>query len=362
MFKTMQDLITYFYAPKTNRDVKTAINKLDKELFNRQFIHIVGTNGKGSTSKLINDALTSASKKVGMFTSPSILVQNERISVNNQLISDNEILTIANKYYDLIMKYQLNFFDIWFIIALEYFKDQEVEYAIIEAGIGGMHDTTNCLTNAIVGLTNVSLDHTEILGNTVEEILADKLGVCTNAQICFTTEMLVDDQLYNGKIRKIQDVYVDKLALLGNHQKSNAMLAYEILKYLKIDEKIIKDSFSKTVFLGRISRVDNLILDGAHNESGIQALVAYLKTVEEDFEIVIGVSKNREIEMFMKHLKTLNKKIYYTADDFYAKVENKQFESIALNELDKNKLYVYTGSLYFVSEVLKCINHGKSFT
>ena len=126
---------------------------------------------------MLSDALLANDYKVGLFTSPHMIVANDRIRINNEYISDAHLIFYVNKYYDDILEYELNFFQIYTLIALSYFYDQGCEIAIIEVGIGGLLDSTNVIDGLISIITNINYDHMEKLGTSISEIAYQKAGI-----------------------------------------------------------------------------------------------------------------------------------------------------------------------------------------
>ncbi len=333
-------------------------NLLDDEI---QYLHLVGTNGKGSTAKLINDTLIKNGNKVGLFTSPSFYVHNDRIRINNENISDDELVDIFKDWEEVITSYDLGFFEIFFLLSLVYFKNQKVEYAIIEAGIGGKYDATNCLKNSLAILTNVGIDHSEQLGNSLEEITEQKTAVKENARVFFTTEKLAIPYLNKIESYYIETPYVGELSLLGSHQKMNAALAQAVLQFLGVDHEIIKSAFTTVVWEGRLQKIaPNIIIDGAHNLHALESLGSYLATLD-NLVVMFAVSKERDYLSFYDFFKQYSDEVYYVKNDFFNRVVPEEMIECDLTTYDfkDDYNYVITGSIYMISEVEKWIRVGK---
>jgi dihydrofolate synthase/folylpolyglutamate synthase len=140
-------------------------------------IHVAGSNGKGSTSSFIASILTEAGYKTGLYTSPHFIRYNERIRINGQIIPDKYVIAFMEEYEKLIYDTNLTFFEVTTVLAFKYFADKEVDYAIIETGLGGRLDATNVINPLASVITSISLEHTNILGNTIEEIAKEKGGI-----------------------------------------------------------------------------------------------------------------------------------------------------------------------------------------
>ena len=185
MFNTISETLDYLYNQRNNHKdlerIKRCIKKLNIDL-NYKKIIISGTNGKGSTALFIKNILKNSSK-VGLFTSPFVIRFNERIMINDRQISDAEIIHYANKLEELSNWYKneyneiIPFFELVLLMALLYFDDRQINIAIFECGIGGLNDSCNAIDSDLSIITSIGLDHTDMLGNTLEEILKNKLGI-----------------------------------------------------------------------------------------------------------------------------------------------------------------------------------------
>ncbi|PIZ06433.1 MAG: tetrahydrofolate synthase, partial [Flavobacteriales bacterium CG_4_10_14_0_8_um_filter_32_5] len=140
-------------------------------------VHIAGTNGKGSTSHMLASVLQEAGYKVGLYTSPHLKDFRERIKINGEMISENEVIDFVEEYKNEFEKIQLSFFEWTVGLAFHSFANQKVDIAIVETGLGGRLDSTNIVTPEVVVITNISMDHTQLLGDTLEKIAAEKAGI-----------------------------------------------------------------------------------------------------------------------------------------------------------------------------------------
>ncbi len=192
----MQDNIDYNTAVNYLLDIPKFVKKTDKDTIGEvlkrlnnpedalKVIHVAGTNGKGSTCAFLNSIILEAGKTVGLFTSPHLVKINERIKINGIDVSDEEFLRIFKKLKVLLDEMQqegyshLSFFEMLFVLAVLVFKENNVEYAVFETGLGGRLDATNVIKKPLVTIiTTISMDHMEILGNTIEEIALEKAGI-----------------------------------------------------------------------------------------------------------------------------------------------------------------------------------------
>ena len=140
-------------------------------------VHIAGTNGKGSTSHMLASVLQEAGYKVGLYTSPHLKDFRERIKINGAMISENEVIDFVKEYKNEFEKIQLSFFEWTVGLAFHYFANQKVDIAIVETGLGGRLDSTNIVIPEVAVITNISMDHTQFLGNTLAKIAAEKAGI-----------------------------------------------------------------------------------------------------------------------------------------------------------------------------------------
>ena len=176
----IQEFILKLSNGKADNQSVEKMNKIMKELDNPQnklkCIHVAGTNGKGSVVEMLNNILVKNGLKVGKFISPHLICYNERISINNKNISNEEIKEIYIKIKPIIEKekIEISFFEFFTIVAFIYFYEQNVDIAIIEVGLGGLYDSTNIINPIISIITSISYDHTQVLGNTLEQIAIQK--------------------------------------------------------------------------------------------------------------------------------------------------------------------------------------------
>ncbi|OCS94690.1 bifunctional folylpolyglutamate synthase/dihydrofolate synthase [Caryophanon latum] len=274
------------------------------------FIHVAGTNGKGSTVNFMRELLMEAGVRVGAFTSPHLQKMNERLTIDGTDISDELLIKYVNDVADVIEREQLeaNFFEIMTVLAWRYFAEQHVDIALMEVGIGGRIDSTNVATPLVSVITSIGFDHTDLLGDTLQHITREKAGVIkphvpvvtavTQAegneliahiaaeqraphyaygeQFMFVEEH-VDAQQQIGRITcSGRDVRV-KLNMLGAHQQRNASVAVQavlLLSNVTLTDAQVEAALTRAVWAGRFEQLlPNVFIDGAHNEQGTAALI-----------------------------------------------------------------------------------------
>lgn len=325
------------------------IQKICDELGNPEkkykIIHITGTNGKGSTSTIIETVLLEAGYSVGKYTSPHILKFNERIRANGKDISDEEIALTYEKVKNAVKNIGITptFFEVTTAMMFLYFAEKKVEYAVLEVGMGGRFDATNVADGDIAVITNVSLDHTEYLGKTIYDIALEKAGIIKEKSFVIVgdsdkeflkavsekkktfinTEEKYKDVRYNLNFKNFMtEIYINEkkfnLSLFGDYQVKNFLCAYEALKHLGISDEIIEKAVSKVVWQCRFERFSQnplTILEGAHNIDGILNLKKILTHEYKPDEIVMIVSilKDKKVKEMLEVCESFSDKIILTS-------------------------------------------------
>lgn len=402
MFKDIKEVLSYIET-RTNFQlgllrVEEFIKEIDLDLSKMKFIHIGGTNGKGSCSNYLNHILINSKYKTGFFSSPSLICHNERIRINNQNISDEDIVLFVNKYYDLIEETKVTMFEIDVLMALEYFYQNNVEVVVFEVGMGGRYDGTNIVDSIVSVITNIGLDHTAYLGENKEEIAWNKAGIIKDDShvVCNELDQVLIDiikkesnqknsvyhQVSNPIIKSNNPIVFDymnyhdvKLKSKALYQVDNASLVIEVVEVLNkyydfnIDKKVVYQVFENVIWLGRFEVLSTnplVIIDGAHNNDGVKKLVETLDTFEEDKYILFSALKDKDTHNMISLLKDNCKELVITEFDFYRAMEaqdlakgfdveintnyQEAIDNIYVN-LKENDMLVITGSLYFISEV-----------
>ncbi len=292
------------------QSISYLLSKFNNPTDGIKFIHVAGTNGKGSTSAMISEILTESGYKVGLFTSPHLIKFNERIRVNGDDISDedldriltkidSEIETMISKGYKKPTK-----FAVLNVAALIYFKEKNVDFAVLEVGIGGRYDSTNVIKNSELSvITSIGFDHTHLLGDTLEKIAYEKAGIikengtvinaCKNIEANTVINEVAKEKLAKVHLTDSKDKYTSnlegsifyhkgckyRLNLIGEYQIDNALTAIKAIEVLSkkypIEESSIKRAFNNIVFEGRLEIINKspvLIIDGAHNPPAVKKL------------------------------------------------------------------------------------------
>ncbi len=386
--KTFNDInraLSYIESKRTKRTLEQFKATVIKYGFNYQqkkMIHIAGTNGKGSTTNYLKEILMAHGYQVGTFTSPYIICHNDRICINGQMISDDELLSIINELIPIIEQEQLSMFEIDTLIMLKYFNDNDLDFRIIETGIGGLNDKTNIIDSYCSVITNIGYDHQFMLGNTLEEIARHKAGIIKKNQICYTTETnckLIDIfksqcQVCNSQLKPVK-IDCDysypyhftclnhryTLKNCASYQVSNATLAINIANDLiAVDPKLIQQALNKAHWPGRFEKFGNIYLDGAHNIDGIKALI---KTINDqkisDVLIVFSALKDKDIKL-MKGLLAGFDLIEASFQDERSTSRAPDFKIILKANQDKYQNIIVTGSLHFISAVRKYLLTSKN--
>ena len=381
---------------------------------NLKAVHIVGTNGKGSTVNALQTIFSQAGYEVGTFTSPYIIDFKERISLNGQMISEENLLGLVERVKPVVERLpketeheNATEFEIITVLMFLYFGQvHPVDIAFIEAGMGGLHDSTNLFSPLVVICPSIGLDHQAVLGNTHAEIATEKAGVLKNgASFIYATDRtdvrdvfkqkaneegsktyeLGKDFTAEGSSHSFDFIYKEQrlegiaLAMAGQHQVANASLAIMaslLLQkdYPKVTPELIKDALAHASWLGRTEfLMPNLMIDGAHNNESVKVLIDLLRSeyADKDIELLFAAIDTKPIDSMLAQLESVGDLTvtsfeypnsvkldkypvtYKQVSDFQTWIE----EHVTAND---DKLYVITGSLYFISQVRKWILEQES--
>ncbi|MEH7483240.1 folylpolyglutamate synthase/dihydrofolate synthase family protein [Neobacillus drentensis] len=425
MFATYKEALEWIHArlrlgikPGLKR-MEWMMDKLGNPETKMKTVHIGGTNGKGSTVTFLRSILEAGGYSVGTFTSPYIEQFNERISVNGKAISDAELLQLANiirPLADELEETELGGpteFEVITAMAFHYFASMnKVDVVIFEVGLGGRFDSTNIIQPLASIITNIGLDHTNILGNTYEEIAFEKAGIIKENTAIFTAVKhpgaikVIEDQadkkaaplyrlnqefsisahksLSNGEvfdvITQLQTIAQLEIRMIGQHQTENAALAVMAAQFLNqkdsflITEQAIRTGLKRAYWPGRfeiLSESPLVIIDGAHNEEGISALTHELSTryQHRSIQIVFAALSDKKLDQMIAKLDQTASQIAFVSFDFPRAAKAEELLKISqspnklavddwgpflieeIQNLDNNSMLVITGSLYFISEV-----------
>ena len=365
---------------------------------NLKTIHVGGTNGKGSVSHMIEAILSEQGYRVGLYTSPYDFKRFDNIRINRVPISDQDIKDISDAYKVDFKAFHLSEFERDTVIALEYFYDQKVDFAVIEVGLGGVDDATNVISPLVSVITNIGTDHQDVLGQTKREIATKKAGIIKPKtpvvigygfdddlyQVFQSVSVINQAPLWVSKPVETIDIKEDHLHFYDqNHhyelrtqayyQLDNASVALKTIEVLRtldilIDQKAISNGLKAPLPAKRfewISRDPLILMDGAHNLEGINALIQSIKALDfkGSIKIICGILKDKPYLEMIEALKTISKDITLTTfdhpraldlnDAFIKDITLEPNHQLLISSLYINKtdLTIITGSLYFLSAV-----------
>ena len=276
-------------------------------------IHVAGTNGKGSICAMIASILHASGKNVGLYTSPHLIRFNERIRINGYPISDKQIIRFMKKVGPVVQEIESTFFETTTAMAFDYFKEQKVDMAVIETGLGGRLDSTNVIDPEVTVISHISMDHMDILGKDIEKIANEKAGIIKNNVPLIIAEQMPKVKNILLKQAKHERAPVTELgaisnistttsgtsfqykdnqyftSLIGEHQASNAALAIECISQFKpeLQNKIIHYGLRRVRWPARIQQLDDrLYYDVAHNEDGLAFFLKTIRSIFPDVPII----------------------------------------------------------------------------
>ena len=356
-------------------------------------VHIAGTNGKGSTAHMIASILYESKYKVGLYTSPHLKDFRERIKINGVQISKNYVINFIKKNLSVFEHVKMSFFEMTVALAFDYFAKKKVDIAIIETGLGGRLDSTNIITPELSVITNISLDHTNLLGDSIEKIAYEKAGIIKkNVPVILGRKQDKIKEIFEIKAQKNNtsvnyakktkfEIFSD---LEGSYQKENIRTSIATIKELKNKGWIIKDkdivsglkkSIINTGFRGRweiLKKSPLTICDTAHNEEGIKNVIKQIsKTKHKKLHFVLGMVNDKNIYKILSLLpknaryyfckpsieRGLNEEILQQKSaKFY--LNGKCFKNVKLALLsakknaNKEDIIFISGSTFLVAEIL----------
>ena len=398
------------------RDLCQRLGNPQKQL---KFVHVAGTNGKGSFCSMLSSILTAAGYRVGLYTSPFVLRFNERMQVSGVPISDEKLAAVTEKVKPIAdsMTDKPTEFELITAIAFEFFREEEVDVVILECGMGGRLDSTNVIDAPILSvITGIELDHTAFLGDTIEKIATEKAGIIKHGSPVLygdddpsvlsiiknkaqdvesdvytvdKSNLFIRDMTLDGTIMDFRGVNDLRLPLLGMYQPTNCarvLMAVDILKSrgLDISDEAIRQGIAMAKWPARfeiIARDPITVFDGAHNPEGI---VAAVKSIEHYFGrggvvAVSGVLKDKDFEFIACELNKVCKKVFtitpdspraLSSEEFAKCINNTGGNAVATDSigeaLTKARKYavsnglsvVCLGSLYTYVDVIKHIKEN----
>ncbi|MBL7131423.1 MAG: bifunctional folylpolyglutamate synthase/dihydrofolate synthase [Candidatus Omnitrophica bacterium] len=454
-FPDYERIANYPYKKSFDLDrVRSFLETLDNPHRDLRCIHIAGTKGKGSTAAFVAYILREAGFKVGLYTSPHLNSFRERIRILGQklsafaealspsasadahrsskrrwadfegMVSEENLSIYTDKIRSCVKKFSANsefspltFFEVYTALALLYFKEKDVDFAVLETGLGGRLDATNVVDPLVCGITQISLEHTQLLGHTLEQIAAEKVGIIKQkGQIVVSSpqEKQADRVIqrrcdeYQAKLYRVgKDInfiegsfnqehqvfdaeglfnkYANlKIKLLGRHQLVNATTAIGIIELMRnfninISKEKIREGLEATIWPGRfeiINKAPYIVLDGAQNIASVNALKETLNRIfgSKNKVLVLGISKDKDIEGMCRILGDISDRVILTqADNPRAADPNilhsfikrdkiigitssvKEAIDLVKKNVKKEDIIVVTGSLFLVGEARKIL-------
>lgn len=320
-----------------------------------KIIHIAGTNGKGTVAASISNALIDAGYKVGLFTSPYVVDYREQIQLNGEYISEQELSSYIQKYSD----YDATEFELLTAIMYKYFYDENVDYAVVECGLGALGDATNTEDKNISVITSVSLDHTNFLGDTLEEIAIQKAGIIKENSICVLYPNESISHIFEAECIK-KNTKLISISDCGNFKINNLNTAQAVLNL--IDSKLVA---KYPTLPARQERIGDIILDGGHNEGAAQALCEIINNEVA----LISMLKDKDVDAYLSKVAPRCKMIVTTQvknsralpSDELADIARKYCSCVisignvedALSYAKKNGLTLVCGSFYLARMIRK---------
>jgi dihydrofolate synthase / folylpolyglutamate synthase len=368
-----------------------------------RFIHVAGTNGKGSTCAMLESIYRAAGLRVGLFTSPHLVSFRERIQVNRELISKNEVIRLVEALQPMLKEFHNDhhptFFEVVTVMALKFFAEQKCDLVIWETGLGGRLDATNIVTPLASVITNIAFDHQQWLGDTLAKIAAEKAGIIKPSVPVITAADEPEALTVIEKTAREKNAPLIKVAqasrlhaaagtaalpLPGDHQRLNAALALAVVETLQskipANDSAIRTGLETVNWPGRLQLVQtqsgqNILLDGAHNVAGAKAL---LSALGENYPtarrtLILGVLQDKDWPQICRVLAPLAARIFTVpvasertagARELAAacRVANPAVKiaacdslRMALDQAANDRFVVVTGSLYLVGEALELL-------
>lgn len=409
---TYADAIQYLYSLRlfgaklgieNTRKLAALANHPEQRL---RFIHVAGTNGKGSTCAMLEAIYRQAGLRTGLFTSPHLVSFRERLQIRREMISEEEVVRLVEKLRGLLAEFPKDhhptFFEVVTVMALDFFAEQKCDLVIWETGLGGRLDATNIVTPLVSVITNIGLDHQQWLGDSLEQIAFEKAGIIKPGIPVATA---TDDPKALAVIRDVAKqknapltsvgaipaAFPDVLPLRGEHQKHNAALALAVVdllrKQIPISTQQIENGLRQVQWPGRLQLLEQpdgrkLLLDGAHNIAGAKAL---RETVEKDFQgdnktLILGILGDKDWRQICEILAPLASRILTVpvssqrtsnpddlteacrAANSSATVSICHSVSEALQKAAADPFVIITGSLYLIGEALELLGRIPSAT
>ena len=381
-----------FYQEKGNEAYKPGLERISSflEVLNNphktlKFIHVAGTNGKGSTCHYISSILQESGYSVGLFTSPHFFDYRERIRINNKKITKSYVNEFIKSNKEIAEDLSLSFFELSFGLAAKYFHDNKIDVGVIEVGLGGRLDATNVINPLMSIITNISLDHTDLLGETIKEIALEKSGIIKRDSVAIIGEKnnLTDKIFTKIAKEKNSKIYFNNQSdksysdiLYQNKNISTAIFAIKHLIGFNISkrniENGIKNIIKNTGYFGRwfkLSEDPTVLVDVAHNISGFEYLALQIEKLNyNNLHIILGFVKGKKIKELIDFLPS-RANLYFTQPSIFRGMDQEELSrNIGKNfNFDKNPgsqflkvkniaskgdLIIITGSNFLINDII----------
>ena len=408
----MKDLFEYLYSLRNQGSsygierMELLLQKIGREVLTFPVIHVAGTNGKGSTCAMLDSIYRANGYKVGLFSSPHLVDLGERVRVNGEILSHNKLLDhiqvlkpLAEEIDKEFPGMHPSFFEMMTAVAFCEFSAEKVDLVVLETGLGGRLDSTNVVHPEISVITTISLDHSHILGDTIEQIAYEKAGIIKKGcpvltgWLPGTANETVRKFAQNNKAQFYtlascpEDGELPKTNLIGQHQRRNAALAVKVTEMLKDKFPLDPEKSTQALFQveleGRwqvIQEEPMIVLDACHNQEGAKALVRQLGNLPSNKELIIwfgALGKERaqeilpelanfanEIRLFQPNQPracSFDEMQAILAPIFEGNVQSGGFSCVQsyIEELKLNQILLITGSIYLLGEVLEIVKKSK---
>lgn len=385
--------IPKFVRPLGNKNLTALLSELNNPQDRLKCIHIAGTNGKGSTAAILSSILSAQGYKTGLFTSPFIEVFNERIQINGNNISDDDLCLYAERVKGAMEETGFSVSEFAFIcaVAFLYFYEQAVDFVVLEVGMGGALDATNIIKCPLVSvITSISLDHMEYLGETIVEIAKEKCGIIKensyavsqkNSEVRDIIKAAAKEKhselIFTDKSEKTENGFLYKgreyeMPLMGDYQKDNGAAALETVSVLReqgiiIDDRAVYEGIKNVKWPVRFEFVrDNIVIDGGHNIDGVKAVKQSLNG--RKYAAVIAMMADKQTNECMRIISDGAEFVIATQIPMprcesakeLAKCTGAEFDTDykraidkAINRLNDDTILCICGSLYFAAEAKK---------
>ena len=380
-----ENLLIQNYKKKNLVGYKKVLNSLNLKK-PKEIILIGGTNGKGSLSELITKLSLKKNVSVGTFTSPHLINFNERIRVNDKEISDEKLLDVLKRFNRYKESHNLNFYQIISLAALYHFNKSDLDLWILEIGMGGRLDPMNFIEPDISVITKVALDHQEYLGDTIEEIAAEKAEIARPGKpLIFGSENIPNAIIKKASKVNSSLISPEKKSYSSNKFSKKRTVSREVLFCLNevsknsvfdFSSEITKQFLDDFKIFGRLTFFENFLVDSAHNEDSVRNLINYLNSnfKEKKINLFFACSDNKDPEKLLEPFEGIVDKIFI-ADNIHqrlmsskkvlSKTRSLKFKFIVKDSIkslyliakDKsiNELNLFIGSFYFSGEFFKCL-------